>query len=186
MAINYNLRRLLRLRNKSLITDANVLIYIFWPSIRTLRLSAQYRTVFVRLRKQGTTLVVTMGILNEVNNRVFKEQWKAWNQSRIQKGLAPISNYKQFRRSATGIAMMKQINDIIKGKILKQVEIVEKHFNNTEAETLFVEDQLDLTDRIIAAIAKERKYIVFTHDGDFINTDVDILTANGKILYTRR
>jgi predicted nucleic acid-binding protein len=82
--------------------------------------------------------------------------------------------------------MMKKINDIIKGQILKQVEIVEKHFNNTEAETLFVEDQLDLTDRIIAAIAKERNYIVFTHDGDFVHTDVDVLTANGKILHTKR
>jgi predicted nucleic acid-binding protein len=186
MAINYNLRQLLRLRNKCLITDANVLIYIFWPSINTFQLSAQYEAVFFRLKKQGTKLVVTMGILTEVTNRVFKEQWKAWNQSRIQKGLPPISNYKQFRRSNTGIAMMKQINDIIKKKILKQVEVVEKHFNNTEAETLFVEDQLDLTDRIIAAIAKERKYIVFTHDGDFVNTDVDVLTANGKILHTKR
>jgi predicted nucleic acid-binding protein len=127
-----------------------------------------------------------MGILNEVTNRVFKEQWKAWNHNRILKGLAPVSNYKQFRNSNTGKAMMKKINDIIKGQILKQVEIVEKHFNNAEAETLFVEDQLDLTDRIIVAIAKERKYIVFTHDGDFINTDVDILTANGKILHTQR
>jgi predicted nucleic acid-binding protein len=186
MALNYNLRRLLILRKKILITDANVLIYIFWPGISHIQLSEQYRTVFVRLKKQGSKLVVTMGILTEVTNRVFKEQWKAWNQSRIKKGLAPISNYKQFRRSAVGINMMNRINTIIKGQILKQVEIVEKHFNNTEAETLFVEDQLDLTDRIIAAIAKERKYIVFTHDGDFINTDVDVLTANGKILHTKR
>jgi predicted nuclease of predicted toxin-antitoxin system len=45
---------------------------------------------------------------------------------------------------------------------------------------------MDLPDKVIAAICKENDYIVFTHDGDFVHTDVDVLTANGVILQQKR
>jgi hypothetical protein len=126
-----------------------------------------------------------MPILTEVTNRVFKEQWQAWNQKQVKMGLTPL-DYKQFRDSPTGVAMMDDINKIIKQQILKQIELVDKKFTNTEAESLFVTNPMDLPDRIIAAIAKEQGYVVFTHDSDFAHSDVDILTDNWKILKAKR
>jgi predicted nuclease of predicted toxin-antitoxin system len=130
--------------------------------------------------------VVTMPILTEVNNRVFKEQWLTWIQQQEQLGLTPSYDYKQFRDSPTGVAMMDDINEIVNQQILKEVELVEKKFSNTEAAALFVSNGMDLSDRVIAAIAKERGYVVFTHDSDFVHTDVDILTEHWKILNTKR
>jgi predicted nucleic acid-binding protein len=144
-----------------------------------------YNKTYDLLKNQGTRLVVTMPILTEVTNRVFKEQWQAWNQEQVKMGLTPL-DYKQFRDSTTGIAMMDDINKIIKQQILKQVELVDKKFTNTEAEALFVTNPMDLPDRIIAAIAKEQGYVVFTHDSDFAHSDVDILTDNWKILKAKR
>jgi hypothetical protein len=126
-----------------------------------------------------------MPILTEVTNRVFKEKWQSWNQEQVALGLTPLG-YKQFRNSPMGIATMDDINKIIKQQILKQVELVDKKFTNTEAESLFVTNPMDLPDRIIATIAKEQGYVVFTHDSDFAHSDVDILTDNWKILKAKR
>jgi predicted nucleic acid-binding protein len=187
MALTYRFEHIRFLGLTVVLTDANVLIYMYWPNVTPNKYTPRYGQAFVRLQNQGTRLVVTMGIISEATNRVFKERWLAWNQIQKMKGLAPVHDFKQFRDSPQGVAMREEINKVVKEKILKQVEIVgEKLFTNTEAEALFVADQMDLPDKMIAAVAKERGYIVFTHDGDFRYSDVDLLTVNKKILRMQR
>jgi predicted nucleic acid-binding protein len=124
-----------------------------------------------------------MGVLLEVSAVVFNERWKSWNRDRRKLGLSVESDYKLFRDSVQGRAIMDDINEIINGEILKQLEVVgEKCFSNIEALTFFVAERIDLPDKLIAAVAVDCGYIVFTHDSDFLHTAVDILTANGKIL----
>jgi hypothetical protein len=173
------------LGNRTILTDANVLIFRFWPTVNPNKYSNGYIETYDLLRSQHMRLVVTLPILTEITNRVFKEQWQAWTQKQVELGLTPLG-YKQFRNSPMGIAMMDDINKIIKQQILKQVELVDKKFTNTEAESLFITNPMDLPDRIIAAIAKEQGYVVFTHDSDFAHSDVDILTDNWKILKAKR
>jgi hypothetical protein len=185
MARTVKLKHFRSFGKKTVLTDANVLIYRFWPTIRPDGVAVFYADTYNLLLNQGTRLVVTMPILTEVTNRVFKEQWQSWNQEQVALGLTPIG-YKQFRNSPMGIATMDEINKIIKGQILKQVELVDKKFTNIEAEALFITNPMDLPDRIIAATAKEQGYVVFTHDSDFAHSDVDILTDNWKILKAKR
>jgi predicted nucleic acid-binding protein len=186
MARTIKLKHFRSLGKRTVLTDANVLIFRFWPTVRPNQCTQLYADTYDLLKSQRTRLVVTMPILNEVTNRVFKEQWLAWIKKQELLNLTPIYDYKQFRDSPTGVAMMDIINEIVKDVILKEVELVEKKFSNTEAAALFVSDGMDLPDRVIAAIAKERGYVVFTHDSDFVHTDVDILTEHWKILNTKR
>jgi predicted nucleic acid-binding protein len=187
MVQNYNLTDISALGAEAVvITDANVLIFVYWPSTNHTGEASRYKQAFFQLRNQGTPLVMTMGILSEATNRVYKEQWQAWNKRQKKMGLTPIPDYKAFRDSPTGIAMKEIIDNIVKNRVLKEIELVEKQFTNAEAAALFVAGKMDLTDRIIAAIACERGYIVFTHDGDFMHSAADVLTENGKILKAKR
>jgi predicted nucleic acid-binding protein len=187
MAQNYKLTDAPALGAQAVvITDANVLIFMYWIGINQTGTASRYKHAFLQLQQQGTTLVTTMGVISEATNRVFKEQWQAWNARRKQRGLAPVSDYKAFRDSPAGIAMKDLIDETVKNKVLKEIELVEKQFTNAEAAALFVAGKMDLTDRIIAAIACERGYIVFTHDGDFMHSAADVLTENGKILKSKR
>jgi predicted nuclease of predicted toxin-antitoxin system len=187
MAQNYKLTDAQALGAQAVvITDANVLMFVYWPGMNQTSTAAHYKQAFLQLQQQGTRLVTTMGVLSEATNRVYKEQWQAWNVQRKQRGLAPVYDYKVFRDSLTGIAMKEVIDNIVKNRVLKEIDLVEKQFTNIEAAALFVAGKMDLTDRIIAAIACERGYIVFTHDGDFVHSDADILTENGKILKAKR
>jgi predicted nuclease of predicted toxin-antitoxin system len=82
--------------------------------------------------------------------------------------------------------MLEEVYEVIREIILEQVELVDKDFTKEEDKALFVVQKMDLPDKVIAAICKENDYIVFTHDGDFVHTDVDVLTANGVILQQKR
>jgi rRNA-processing protein FCF1 len=189
MARNHKFKHIKSLKKKIVITDANVLIYVYWPNVDpdNQTLCTQYEMALFRLRKQGTTVVVTMHIITEAVNVVFTERWKDWNKKQKKLGLNPVYDYKTFRDSPEGIAMMDNVNKTVKTKLLKQINVVgDKQFNNSDAENFFVAGKIDYPDKLIAALAKEQNYIVFTHDGDFINTDVDLLTANGKILRAKR
>jgi predicted nuclease of predicted toxin-antitoxin system len=77
---------------------------------------------------------------------------------------------------------MDAICDIINNQILEQVELVDKNFDKVEAKQIFKSSKMDFPDKIIEAICKKYNYVVFTHDGDFKHSIVDVLTANGKIL----
>jgi predicted nucleic acid-binding protein len=174
------------LKDETIFTDANVLIYMYWVGLNQDSNSKQYRRAFLSLQRQGTRLVVNMTTLNEVANRVFQEQWKKWNEKQIRLGRKPVDNYKQFRNNPIGEAIMDDICDIINNQILEQVELVDKNFDKVEAKSIFKSSKMDFPDKIIEAICKEYNYVVFTHDGDFKHSIVDVVTANGKILKKKR
>lgn len=186
MAQNYELQHTPALTGKTVFPDANILIYRYFPQVNPDKFTQPYGLAYNRLKKQGTRLVATMSILTEVANRVYKEQWKTWREKQIVLGFHPTGKYKKFRRSATGKAMLEEVYKVIRNKILEHVELIDKHFTKAEAKLLFVVQDMDLPDKVIASICKENSYIVFTHDGDFVHTDVDILTANGVILQQKR
>jgi predicted nuclease of predicted toxin-antitoxin system len=128
-----------------------------------------------------------MNIISEVTNRVFNYRWGRWNYEQIKLGLRPIYDYKRFRNSPQGLAIMDEIDDEVKNKVMEHVHVVgEKQFDDSDALFLLVASKIDLSDKIIAATAIAHNYIVFTHDGDFLYADADVLTANGKIFHRQR
>jgi predicted nucleic acid-binding protein len=122
-----------------------------------------------------------------VTNRVFNHRWGDWNDKQLYLGLKPIDNYKRFRNSPEGLAIMNEIDDRMKNKVMKHVHVVgEKQFTDADALILLVASKIDLSDKIIAATATAYNYIIFTHDGDFLYSDADLLTSNGKIFRAQR
>jgi hypothetical protein len=127
-----------------------------------------------------------MDVINEAANRVYKERWISWREEQIELGGHPTAKYKKFRNSPTGRIMLDEVYKTVRNKILEHVELVDKKFTKAQAKALFVVNNMDITDKIVATLCKDNNYIVFTHDADFKHTDVDVLTANGKILKTKR
>jgi hypothetical protein len=182
MASNYRFSNIpvLKQLNKTVIGDANVFIFRFWSELNKGQAATQYYGAFERLGKQGIPIGITMMVLSEVMNRVFNRKWELWNELQILRGRPPVYDPKIFRDSPAGIAIYNAICEV--DEILPCVTTVEKHFTTAEISALLTLQKLDFTDKVITVIAKENNYVVFTHDGDFRYTDVDVLTANGKIL----
>lgn len=93
----------------------------------------------------------------------------------------PGTKFKKFRNSLEGQNALSDIHLIVKSNILSQFNIIEKAFSKREIEQLLVVDDLDFVDKSTLTICKENAFVLLTHDGDFKNADIDILTGNTVI-----
>lgn len=172
MAKKYQLQQTAQLNGKNIFFDANVLIYLFWPTGRQ-SFERDYARVFRNLLRQGNTLSVNFLVISEVINRIIRIEHKKIN---------PNLKYKDFRNSQDGKEALNDIYVIVKDNILNRFEIVGKAFSKQEIEDFLVVDELDFIDKAIVTTCKENALVLLTNDKDFRNTDIDVLSGNPKLL----
>ena len=172
MAIKYQLQDVEKLTGKSIFFDANVLIYLFWPTGQY-SIEQNYARVFSRLIKQGNKLVIDYLVISEVINSVLRNE-----NSRID----PDKKFKKFRDSQEGKAALSDIHIIVKNHILNKFFVIGKAFSKQDIENFLVVDELDFVDKTIVSLCKENNFVLLTNDKDFKNTDLEILTGNPSIL----
>jgi predicted nucleic acid-binding protein len=172
MATNYKLKDYALVHNRPIFFDANVLLYIFWPTGAHFY-EANYSKVFSNLLKQKNDLFIDFLVISEVLNRVIRIEHEKIN---------PGIKFKDFRDSQDGQDALLDIYLILKSDILPTFKITGKVFNETEIESFLVLDVLDINDKSIVELCKEKSLVLLTNDKDFKNSDIDILTGNPIIL----
>jgi predicted nucleic acid-binding protein len=170
----YSTRNLSKVREREIFFDANVLIYIFWPT-RNSR-DKYYTSAFNYILKQGNPILIDFNIVSEVVNRVFK---LAYEKHVNKKGWLRI---KEYRNRQEGKDKLNEIFITIKDDILTRFDVVGKGFSKSDIDSFLVVDTLDFNDKGIVSICKENNFVLLTNDQDFIGTDIDILTSNPAIL----
>lgn len=171
MAIRYTSNNISNISN-SVFFDANILIYLFWPSPSKNNLSEKYARIFAALLKKNISLYTNTFVISEVINRILRIEWDNQTSKKI--------NFKDFRNSECGKTVQNDVFDIIKDRILKTFSITDKHLTNKDFDKLLVVDSLDFNDKVIVETCKEFNLILLTHDSDFSSTDLDILSLNIK------
>lgn len=172
MAKNYKLQDYTKLLNRNIFVDANVLIYLFWPTGQH-AFEQKYARVFRNLLKQDNILFIDFLIISEVINRVIRIEHQK---------LSPHQKFKTFRNSREGKEVLEDIFIIVKNNILKRFNVIGKSYDKQEIERFLTIDQLDFVDQAIFSICSENNFVLLTNDSDFKNCDLDILTANPRIL----
>lgn len=172
MAAKYKLQEVSLLNGKDIFFDANVLIYLFWPT-GSYYYEQNYARVFRSLLRQGNGLYVDFIIISEIVNRVLRDEHKK---------LQPCMKIKEFRDSPEGQQVLSDIYLIIKSNILSKFIVFGKAFDKNDIEGFLVVDQLDFVDKATQCICKENSFVLLTNDKDFKDCDLDILTGNPNIL----
>jgi predicted nucleic acid-binding protein len=172
MPTKYRLQDVAQLTGKDVFFDANILIYLFWPTSQH-NFEKNYAHVFKKLLQQRNNLFVDFLVLSEVINRVVRIEHQKLN---------PTQKFKDFRNSQNGKDALYDIYIIVKNDILKQFNVVGKTFNKQEIESYLIVDELDFVDKATVTLCKENALVLLTNDKDFKNTDLDILTGNLSIL----
>lgn len=175
MATKYSSRNINQLQGRKVFFDANVLIYVFWPS-GNFNWENQYSSAFGNLLRQGNILAVDFMVLSEVINRAIKIEYEKFkiNNNNI--------SYKKYRDSTDGIKAMEDIYVVVKESILPRFTIIGKSFNKSEIESFLHIDSLDFNDKAIVPLCQENNCILLTNDKDFANSDIDIISSNPIIL----
>lgn len=168
---NYRLQDVTQLQGRSVFLDANVLIYLFWPT-GSHHFEQNYARVFRTLLRQGNVLYIDFLVISEVINRVLRIEHSKLN---------PGTSFKTFRDSQDGKDALDDIHPIIKGNILNRFNIEGKIFSNQEIEHLMVINDLDFVDKATVSLCSEKSMVLLTNDRDFKNSGLDILTGNPHI-----
>ena len=173
MANTYKIKDVEQISKRSLFIDANILIYLFFPT-NNQKWENQYATIYKKLLLQGNDIYVDFITISEVINRTFRIEYK--------KQAIEDLNYKNFRNSDIGKEKLQEIFLIVKETILTNFKIINKSFNLTEIEKILIVDEMDMGDKSILLICEENNFVLLTNDSDFKNTNIDILTANNRLL----
>ena len=169
---NYRLQDAIQLQGRNIFVDANVLIYLFWPT-GLHHFEQNYARVFRTLLTQRNALHVDFLVISEVINRVLRIEHLKIN---------PTISFKIFRDSQDGKDALDDIHTIVKGNILNHFNIEGKIFNSQEIENLMVINDLDFVDKATVSLCSEKSMVLLTNDRDFKNSGLDILTGNPYIL----
>lgn len=172
MPSKYNLQTIAQISERKIFIDANILIYLFWPTGET-SWETSYATIFRNLLKQNNELYVDFLIISEVINRVVRIEY-AKSQTTLK--------FKDYRNSPEGQETLADIYLIIKDNILRQFSVVEKTFNHQELEQFLMVDELDFVDKATLSLCQENEFVLLTNDRDFKSANIDILTTNPQIL----
>lgn len=172
MATIYKLQDYAHLSDKDVFVDANVLIYLFWPTGQH-SFESNYARVFRNLLRQGNSLYVDFLVISEVVNRVLRIEHVKLNSNQ---------KFKDFRNSQDGKDVINDIYLIVKNDILSCFKIIGKSFNKSDIEGFLIVDQLDFVDKATVSICSENNLVLLTNDKDFKNSGLDILTGNPHIL----
>lgn len=176
MAARYRLQDVLQLSGKGVFFDANVLIYLFWPTGQH-NYEQNYAHVFRMLLRQKNTLFVDFLVLSEVINRVVRIEHNE------HKKINPTQNFKDFRNSPKGKEALSDIYLIVQEEILTHFEVVGKSFDKATIKNSMVIDELDFVDKAIVTLCQENALLLLTNDKDFRQANVDILTGNPAIFH---
>jgi hypothetical protein len=172
MATAYSLNDITCLQNRELFVDANVFILRFYQEERVIsgRRKKAYINAYNKVLNEGIPLKTSFDVISEYINRSMRMKQRALQMDDL--------DFKIFRNSQQGHDALEEIHIILKDKILKQVVIVERPFDNETVEKFLVIDRLDFVDKSIVAICQGKSYVLFSDDGDYKESDIEVLTNN--------
>lgn len=179
MSTRYSTQNIPAIHDRKIFFDANVLIYLFWPS-GSHHWESLYSTAFGHLLQQQNEMVVDFLVISEIINRAHRLEYdKYLSVNNITKNNL---SYKQYRDSADGQTALSDIYLIIESNILNRFTIVGKSFTKDEIRAFLTLEPMDFTDKGILLTCKENGCILLTNDKDYKTADIDILTSNPLIL----
>lgn len=173
MRQRYAIDQLGSLKNKAVFFDANVLLYIFWPtqSSKNQWAIAAYSSMFAECISQKVIMCMDAWVLSEFINRAI----------RLEKDKSAITDFKEFRKSDEGKQAMRDIQVVVHQKILKRFDVVGKAFDRADLASINLENS-DFNDQLIQKTCEKFACVLATNDADFISSPLDIISANRKLI----
>lgn len=161
-------------KRDGLLFDANIWIYLYAPANPHHRAVDVYSKMFKRILNVRCSLFIDVLIVSEIVNRLARMKW---NRSKYRQ-------FKDYRDSNEFEAEAIQLTSTVR-QILRHCVKLESGFPLVDVESLldaFEAGAYDFNDQIILDVCRRHGLTLVTHDGDFREADVTIVTANRKLL----
>ena len=156
--------------------DANIWLYLHGPQQPQATYVNTYSNAYKRILSAQSPIYIDALVVSEFINRYARMQWKLH---------APnFEQFKDFRDSP--FFKLHARNVVADAKlIVKQCSAIESGFEKVNIDTLldtYATGGYDFNDLIISELCKREGLILVTHDGDFRDPGLSVLTANRSLL----
>ena len=160
---------------RSYFFDTNIWLYIYGPIGWPDQKSAVYSRALREIRNANGTIYINCRIISEFISAFSRIEFKQQTTH---------SRYKDFRNSIGFRPVAEDIASNVK-KILRNTLACDndlKVIDLPEIMSFFEQGKYDFNDLVFAEICRSGEMVFVTHDKDFSELGVEILTANEKLL----
>ena len=165
--------------NDEFLLDTNIWFSIYGPTRPGDRKAMVYSRALSQMLAVKCQIYVEVLILSEYVNRYARLKHN------ILKSRPGIDqDFKRFRKSPAFKPVASDIAGDVR-QILKHCERIESHLPEVDIAALideFEKGDSDFNDQILAELCKRRNLKLVTHDSDFKDCGVNIVTANRDLL----
>ncbi len=163
-----------------LLFDANIWMYIFGPQGNPADWKTNiYSKALADLLRVGSEIFLDVLVLSEFINRCARLE----HQILANSGQAS-QDFKSFRDSPDFEPVAKSIRSNVQ-RILKHCTRIESDFVPLDIRATMDEyesNSSDFNDLVLAALCRSHGLALVTHDADFINHGLTVISANNRLL----
>jgi len=161
--------------SETLFFDTNIWFYIYAPQPPDDWKTRIYSNALAKILSAKSYIYIDALVLSEFINRY----------ARLAYSLSGVSiKFKEFRQSPAFKSVAKDIEVSVRG-ILKHCRRTESGFPECDIESLlakFGEGNSDFNDQLMTELCKGKGFKLITHDQDFKECGLTVLTANNRLL----
>ena len=160
---------------QSFFFDTNIWLYIYGPISWQDPRSEIYSRALKKIRASDGSIYINCMIISEFINAFSRIEFKQQSE---------FSRYKEFRNSPGFRAVAQDIAYNVR-KILKNTLACDSDFISIdlpEIIDIFEQGKYDFNDLVFAEVCRSKGMIFVTHDKDFSDMGVEVLTANERLL----
>ncbi len=167
-----------QLSGKKVFFDANIWMYIFCEiadyKIKYIR---EYSAVFSKILKSGNSIFIDLAVISEFVNSYLRISFYNYNRKN---NLNNQDYKKDYRKTDDFKEAWENVCNIVNNKILSKTKTINFEYDKTSIGELLIPTSLetDFNDNHILNLCKKNNMYLLTNDGDFKNTDINIITAN--------
>ncbi|MEI9478089.1 MAG: PIN domain-containing protein [Deltaproteobacteria bacterium] len=162
----------------TLLVDANVWLYLYGPQEPKDWRPRAYSQALKWILKAGSTMFVDVLVLSEFVNRYSRLEFGLWKQT------SGIDEFKAYRKHPDFRPVGAAIAAAVR-RIIKQARCIETGLESMDMQ-LFLNDYEvkcpDFNDQVIVELCRGNGLKLLTHDVDFKECGIPVITANRRLL----
>jgi predicted nucleic acid-binding protein len=168
-------------RREPIFVDANVWLRLFGPAATGAADEAgPYSRAFAEMLKARSPIYIDVTITSEFVNRFARLIFETMPDERRR----TFEGFKAFRDSRDYVPVANEIAIALR-KVLRYATRISSGFDSCDILTLIAQYEQggrDFNDLLIEHVCRSHRFKLLTHDGDFRSADLDVITANGRLL----
>jgi predicted nucleic acid-binding protein len=161
-----------------LFIDTNVWLYLYAPQAPGDWKARVYSRALAKILSAKSRIFIDALILSEFINRYTR---LAFN---LTKRTGAVIEYKDYRNSAEFKPVAREIEATVR-RIMKHCQPTDSGFSSCDLDGLLAEfgrGNSDFNDQVMVELCKANGWKLLTHDGDFKDCGLTVLTANKRLL----